>query len=297
MADLEAFMLDRTRVERRMAFLVERAGAHRSHEHGSDTSRADEMACAGTLLKDAACLAMLLDDYNSANEWLQSAGRIWADIGLFAGYALLRLSGTTDWVEGYASDLIEVTRMLEQSEVIHEEQEGALQPDAPDSDEIFQRKPYLQPSSSSYRQLLNLLQSVDIRRDDKRLTNITSLVRRRFEKVPAASLNGIRLQSYIHLLDDASSGRLDGSSRDLLISMILNRSEQLAIAQADLYHWESVINPAPLVDFDLLALCYQALGNDAINEIMSRQSTLVALPWVLAQELASHPARSVYSHQ
>ncbi|MFC3650807.1 hypothetical protein ACFONN_04575 [Dyella humi] len=303
MVDLKESGLDPTLIERRIRFLLERAEVHLRKEGQNGTSRSEEMACAGTLWRDAACLAMLLENEAQARELLQRAGEAWANIGLFAGYALLHLSGITNWAENYTDDLRQAAWILRQSESTGEQQESDLEPsfiaglevhdDFYPKDGTPERRAYLSSSSVSKRQLLNLLQAAANVHHGDDLKEFTNLIRSRFERTPSATLEGIRLLSYVYLLDTISHGEFGEPQQNLLTMMALNRRERLAAAQGDSYHWERILNPAFIVDLDLFTLCGYAVEKNLIeqfNAIMEFQPALVSLPWTVAQRLYSQPA-------
>jgi hypothetical protein len=79
----------------------------------------------------------------------------------------------------------------------------------------------------------------------------------------------------------------------------LRRSEQLDSAQKDRWHWKLLVNPADLIDFDLLALgtiIIDRTGTTSpFDEIAESRGGLTAIPFRAAQllrsELRPRPSR------
>jgi hypothetical protein len=282
MADLQELRLNYEQIERRIRFLEERAHTHIEKQHEGRTP-ADRQACVGTLLRDAGSLALLLEDYGRAATLLRQAGEAWASIGLFAGFLLLRLSGEIDWPEKYEKHLGQISRILEPPELMSNQ--SAL-------DAATHEDPaYLRASASSTRQLLDLYQALPDRSNDTS-NHVAGMIKQRLSEVPGRSIDGIRVSSYIAAFDAVSEGYLERDQADTVFAMTLNRAEQLAIAQANIHQWQMGLNPAAIIGFDLLALCTRAVNSNSakvLDEVMWNRSSLVTLPWTLAQRLRPEP--------
>lgn len=265
MTTAEELGLDPERLERRVGFLEDRAAAHVEREiKPGDRARRDlERACAANLWRDAAALALLLDDPKRARKLLGKAGVQWATLGLFAGYSLMTLADRTPWWMERRSDLGFVLRILrlqtERPEVAAErdrDETGTVEAEA------VHRQPLIVASSGSTRQLLHLYQSLAAKRDaDSEIRETAALVRRRLEEAPAAPVGptGVPLDTYLDLLDAATHGDLSGSVADSVSGLVMRRAEQLQAARRDEYHWRLALKPAELVDFDLLAIATTSL--------------------------------------
>ena len=100
--------IDPERLHRRVSFLHSRAMAHleMSHEDVRHT------ACAATLLRDAACVDLLLGEIATARRYLSEAGGHFLKLGLTSGSVLIVLADAKKAAEelvGY-SDVIEGIR-------------------------------------------------------------------------------------------------------------------------------------------------------------------------------------------
>src|ERR1043166_7920953 len=89
------------RLHRQEIFLRDRASAHDEIE---DNNRIWHRACAATLIRDAAALALLRGDAPTATRLFRDAGHRFSDLGVFTGFSLLELSGhgqAREWRRGH----------------------------------------------------------------------------------------------------------------------------------------------------------------------------------------------------
>jgi hypothetical protein len=237
--------LDAERLSRRTTFLLDRAGAHLEQ---SGPRRLLHVACAGNLLRDAAASALLLDDSAMARKLLVQAGEHWADIGVFAGYALLAMGSPQAWWTDRRHKLETVFEELTRATRSTSERPPERRAD---------REPMLEGSVGSTRQLLNLYQSIRPHSDrDSFAAEVSAVARERLLEATTAQVGAteVPLKAYLHLFDAAVHGDVDGAARDTLHGLVLRRVELLNAARADEYHWRMGLAPAALVDFDILAL-------------------------------------------
>lgn len=265
MTTVEELGLDSERLQRRIGFLESRATAHMEREiDPHDRPRRDlERACAAGLWRDAAALALLLDDPKRARTFLRKAGVQWAELGLFAGYSLMALADRDPWWTERRADIDAVLQTLRlQTERPEESAErGRTRGDELEA-QTLHRQPLIVASAGSTRQLLHLYQSLVAKRDtDPEVQATTALVRKRLEESPAAPVGptGVPLDAYLDLLDAASHGDVGGSVADSVSGLVMRRAEQLQAARRDEYHWRLALKPAELVDFDLLAIATTSL--------------------------------------
>lgn len=167
------------------------------------------------------------------------------------------------------------------------------------SDSTFVGRPYLEPSVNSKRQLLNLLQaSAAPNVGIQALNELKHLAHHRLSQAPSGAVDGMHLHSYANLLMSLSAGEFGSAQRKWLTLMALGRAEQLIAATGDIYHWKRILNPAFVIDLDLLTLCVYAAENNLTVEfdsLMGDQSSLVSLPWFAAKRLVTLNPRSRYS--
>src|SRR5438093_6603859 len=88
---------DPERLLRQQGFLVDRATVHTRHEGDPQLWH---RACAATLRRDAAAIALLRGDGIAATQLFAEAGSDFAELGMFVGFSLLEFShsgGSAEW--------------------------------------------------------------------------------------------------------------------------------------------------------------------------------------------------------
>ncbi len=263
----------------RIDFLIQRADAQNHNGYVADSVR---LGCRGTLLRDAASLALMLEQYDRATALLREAGDAWAGIGLFAGYLLLHFSEGPGWVSRYEDDLLQITSLFEWR------YSKATTP-SPRAN----GRAYLAAASWSPRQLLNLYQALpDDPQANELIRNVRHYARRSLDDLAATAIIGdLRVADYLLVWDAAAQGDFDEPAQDALVALLQDRAKRLQAAQADTHHWYRGINPAGLVDFDLMALGVRAIESNAADKlgtIIHHATPLVALPWIAAQGLRAN---------
>lgn len=272
--------LDEERLNRRVGFLQDRA---QFHVEQSEKHRVMNIACAGSLYRDAAATAILLEDYDQARKLLIQAGELWAKIGLFSGYALLSLGHQQAWWSNRRDEL----------ETVRDELADAAlsQPERP-KPRGREQAPMMSGSAGSARQLLYLYQSLRPHLNDDPLTrSVAAMTHKRLSEQSTAQVGPTEApaRSHVHLLDAAVHGDFDAASRDTLSGMVLRRADQLIAARSDEHHWRLALAPAALVDFDLVSLATaSADARNTVSEFAehfrSRNRT-VSLPLIAARGL------------
>lgn len=273
---LQGLPMDQGAMARRIDFLTQRATALDDLAHVDESAR---LGCKGTLLRDAAALALLREDYGQAVDLLQAAGHTWASMGLFAGYKLLRLAGLKEWPMLYEPDLQQIAAVLEWR-----------------SDHANERPPrvhgpsLLIASTSTPRQLVDLYLALPQARND---IPLAELLREKLQPALQSSLTATignaRLSDLLLVIDSVAQGRLETFQRNDLLTLFRHREEWLLAAQADTHHWRRGLNPAGVVDFDLMAIAMLAIESGAANDLddaLSYASPLLALPWAAARGLS-----------
>lgn len=272
--------LDEQRLGRRVGFLRDRAKAHL--ELGG-ARREMRIACAGSLLRDAAATAILLEDYAQARKLLVQAGEYWTSIGLFSGYALMSMGQSKAWWSDRREEL----------STIGEELADAARPQAERSrSDRRERPPMMAGSAGSTRQLLDLFQSIRSHADkDPDAASVMGMARERLSEQSTAQVGSTEspVRSYVHLLDASALGDFDAAARDTLTGIVLRRVEQLEAARADKHHWRLALAPAALVDFDLMAVATaSADARNTVAEVAEHfagRNRAVSLPLIAARGL------------
>lgn len=296
----EEFGLDPKLVARRVHFLEQRAKAHLLSEGGR---RDFEQACAAALLRDAGALALLLEDVDQARNLLLAAGREFAGLGLFVGYALMSLADLGSWRKESGGVLSGVLDML-RNETWSTTPEGA--PDVERARFLHLergRLPFMAASLGSTRQLTYLYQAVVARGgEDETASAMMGILERRLLETPATPIGptGLPLRTYFNAMEGARRyGDLAPATRDALAAVAGLRAEQLQAAQADRYHWRLARTPTDLIDFDLLALAAVSIDTpgifEGLDEPFRRRESGVDAPFRAAADLRSAPRTSYRS--
>lgn len=278
----DTYGIDRERLVSRLKFLQTRADVN--YASGTRQKSTEKISCAAVMLRDASATAILLGDFSAATTLLLRAGDIWTELGLFAGYFYLRLASPTPWWVSREENLLQIEQAMSAPAEISRKNplEADLYPH------------YLRGSAVSPYQLLLLYQSLQTDPLDKRVQNLRRTIRERFADLPETSL--LRNRSFRRFFDlvDAHPDELSERHRDHLLRLALERKEQLELAQADTYHWNRAMDPAQIVDFDLVALSMRALevGNAVVyRDFFGNEDTLSGLPLTSAQGLLSNGRR------
>ncbi len=269
--------LDRKRLKRRLGFLQGRVRWHDLQIASErDLKRADlHIACAATLERDAAAIAMLLGEIQQARLQLFSSGRRWLDLGLFVGSYLMRLGGsdrgpaaeTTAWIPA-----------------------AIFKADGPDQQPADDERPFARSAARDPRQLLSIVQGcIGV---ESPLLGAASGARERLSAFWGLPLGtaGTPLGHYIRVLDELQTGNLGEGGRETLTGMAIRRRELIDVARQDGFHWRRLHHPVELIDFDLLALglAAQAGGEEVRQQafaIMAERGAASRLPFELAREL------------
>lgn len=272
----ELLGLDQLRLSRRFKFLQSRANAHEMLDLSAveDPRALLHRECAATLRRDAAAVAMLLGDLKLARIELDLAGKIWLHLGLAYGAFLMRLSDRR-WmigrgmVRGIAKDI-----------------------NAPGLGMDFNSEDWWATALSAAnhpRQLLGLLQASV---GDFGIAELTGVARDRLAPYRGLPLSatGLSLGLYVDVMDELQFGNVSDKSRETLLGLAISRREMIEVAQADEYHWQRIMHPAELIDFDLLALGLAArVGGETIEKevmaIAAERGPAALLPFALAHQL------------
>ncbi len=270
--------LDSERLQQKLYFLVERATAH--EELGDDGQQNQlRQAADATLWRDAACVAMLLDDMTAAKKYLNASAQGFLELGLFYGFLLLRLSGEEKSEvdaksSGYRFAWVrDVLRLSESKQ----------------SDRTRDLPPYAHASAQSPYQLLRLVQSgIDFTTLD---SDVVETARDQLDVYSALPIGatGIALGRYMKVQNVFLDGDLDDRAKNTLSYMAIRRSEMIETAKADEFHWRRILNPCELIDLDMLALglCLKNRAiKDSVTSIVRERGEIAAMPFELAARLS-----------
>jgi hypothetical protein len=273
------------RLERQENFLIDRAV---SHDEATGDKKTWHDACAASLIRDAAAIAVLRGDADKAVKLFRESGTRFATLGMFVGFSLLEFSrsgGAVRWRSEHQGIDGRISR--------------AMYPDKEHAHEESAREPFLLASAVSPRQLIHLCHALSAPQEpDKQDLQLRDRVRNMLS--PLAELpigpTGIPLAGYLKLFDEVSQmnsnvARLSSTARDTFLSAILRRREQLNAARADKWHWKMLLNPTDVIDLDLVALgttIIDRTGSTAVfDDFIGDRGALVAVPLKAAALLRS----------
>lgn len=274
------------RIQRQEIFLRDRAMAHDKIE---DDKAIWHRACAATLTRDAAALAILRGDARMATRLLTDAGRRFSELGLFTGFSLLELSRhgqAREWRRGHEGLAERISAAMPSGEhVLHEERP---------------REPFLDASAALPGQLLHLYYVLSGEQDlSKGELSMHQRIHAMLKQLPELPVGptGIPVGGYVDLIDeishmDSNIPRLSRRSRDIFLSAILRRHEQLDAARNDRRHWNMLLNPTDLLDLELTALSTMVVDRIGsalmLEELVGEREPMVMAPIRAAEMLRSH---------
>lgn len=250
------------RLERRLDFLLGRAETHLKDLRKTEGPAQDMLprACAATLYRDAACVALLLERTREARIFLQLSGREFLSLGLPVGASLIALAGQRDagGILDAHGDVLEGTRQQWKPSDARERRD-------------FHR-PMIDQARSEPRQLLAMMQA-DWLWDDRQRERVTyrddeplRMALGRNGGHPAG-VTGLSIDSYSvvaewfaerYVIPEQMPDRVAA----LMSAMMATRAEQLHAARKDSFHWRMLARPAELVDLDATILMYLASNED-----------------------------------
>lgn len=246
MVDALTKEFDPERLLRQQKFLVDRATFHAGNEGDRQTWH---RACAATLRRDAAAIALLRGDRIAAATLFAEAGDSFAELGMFVGFSLLEFSqagGSAEWRQNRST--------------IDERIFRAMNPEGGGLDVESREQPFLRDSVNSPRQLVYLSQALTVGHgiEPNPLRSRVQTFLLPVAEVPLGP-TGIPLGSYMKLVEEVASMNpnvptLSRAVQETWLSAVLRRQEQLQTARTDSWHWNLLPNPADLIDFDLMAV-------------------------------------------
>jgi len=265
---------DPERLLRRLTFLLDRAVAHEGHD---DNKQLWHRACAATLRRDAAAIAVLRGDRVTATRFFAESGNAFAELGMFVGYSLLEFSQRGSSVE-WRRERPKIDQYILR----------AMNPEDVGSHLESWPQPFLRDSINSPRQFVHFLYALKAGHppQESYLQNGARSILQPAAEKPLGP-TGIPLGAYVNLVEEVSEintnvPRLLTSAREIWLSAILRRQEQLRAARADSWHWLRLLNPADVIDFDLMTIALLAVdraGTAApLEEVMGERDPVVALP-------------------
>ncbi len=274
----EALGIEADILRQKLEFLKDRATANDEFA-GRRRQNALRQAADATLWRDAACVAMLLDDMMAAKKYLKASARGFLELGLFYGILLLRLSGEENG-EIDAKTSGDRFAWVRDALRLSESEQSDGTPDLP---------PYAQASAQNPCQLLRLVQSgVNFRTLDG---DVVETARKQLDVYAALPIGGtgIALGRYVQVQDAFLDGDLDGRTTDALSYMAIRRRETIEFAKSDKFHWKRILNPCELIDLDILALglCLKDRRiEDRVFSLVRERGKIAALPFEIAAKLS-----------
>jgi hypothetical protein len=276
---------DGGRLERRRAFLESRATAHLRAE----VDHRWHFAAAATLLRDAAAVALILDDIGGARDLLRKSGNLFLELGYAGGLQLFYIAGTLDSEESDIQNRIDTfARAFAEHRGDREVQPAGADHRVP----VFKYQSFRPP------QLLRAYQGLAGRRsEDETRIGLRNAIREalRVNATMPVGLARTTLATYVATFDRLA--KRDAEARDapsvrlemVLGSLAQQREELFVAARLDRFHWQALLRPAELIDFDLLALLLAGVRRGKASALIAKafadRDAITALPQVLANAL------------
>jgi hypothetical protein len=264
------------RLQLRFDFLLGRARTHLSAWETGD--RGDNMmlprACAATLLRDAACVLLLLERPREARGLLHLSGQHFLGLGLPVGASFVALAGersAQDELKAH-DDLIEAMRQQWGPREARE-REG-------------RHRPMAEQARGEPRQLLAMMQAdwlIQEQRGERRGLSHDGPLREALFRSGGhpAGTTGLSIESYADAAEWFSdlfptADYIPDRISTTMGTMMSTRAEYLRAAQKDQYHWNLLARPAELIDLDATILVYLAM--DRHGNLKDRLSGLLGRP-------------------
>jgi hypothetical protein len=286
------------RLRRRQVFLQDRAEAHL----GTLKSKADvtgdgamlSHACAATLLRDAACIALLLGATDDARHLLLKAGRHFLTLGMPVGAGLVALA--------------DIDRAAERLSAYDDVLQGARQQWGPAEtrEHKDRRRPMSERARGEPRQLLGIMQADWLMWESGQTPKAfadSEGIRITLDRAGghAAGATGLSIDSYVRLAD-AFVGHPEVLASEQpwidrsLTTCYAARSENIDAARKDALHWRMLPRPAELVDLDATILMVLALGTNLgpkmLEEAKKRDFPILDAPLHIARALRGEQNRA-----
>lgn len=260
----------------RFAFLIDRAETRR--KEGVDPTL--ETARRATLLRDAACVALLQGETAEARKLLIRAGIEFLMLGLPFGAALIALAkpgSARNSLQPFANQLRGIAQQERRSK-------------APDED--GGRDPLATTAHSAPPQLFALQQAEWLTNHIERIEFLNGEpMRAVLERNGGyqAGLTGLTIESYSdlarQLVEAPTLADLDARPTPIQ-NVSASRAERLRAAQKDTFHWRQLPRPAELIDLDAVALLVLALRAEVpvstLANLMRSEIPMVDLPLQIA---------------
>ncbi|MHC0053554.1 hypothetical protein [Actibacterium sp. D379-3] len=248
----EAFGIDPDRLRNRLKFLIGRADVHTEFK-GEGYER---QAIAATAYRDAASIALLLEDAGLARSLLQKAGRGFLELGLIHGAVLLALSGGQKAVPSLEDhgDLIDSVRNQNR---LGDEEERRTRP--------------LENSARTATSQLFALYQAECLGDARSIKSSLEFPYRRALDRRAGfqvGVTGLSIDSYMRMtqkLIEPAESKFDLDHPFVFRSVeaiASSRFEAIQSAMKDSYHWQRMPRPSVMLDFDTLVLGSLAMSSD-----------------------------------
>ncbi|MDO8410661.1 MAG: hypothetical protein Q7S93_11450 [Phenylobacterium sp.] len=251
-------------LKRRRLFCEARVKARAEAEREGST----QLIVAG-LHKELAAIALLQGDLEDGRKHLAEAGELLVRQNVAHGLVLLGLAGTHRVLDdALARKIADVAAHLDEA---HETVEARVRGAA-----FYSPIQWLAVIQAS---VLAHTEGVDV----------SVLVERLRSQGSVTMANGLPLGLYLDLLSPRDETPAMPSRRmEDFFTLLSWRRRALRIAREDVYHWESTLDPAALIDFDLVALFVSCPIPELVQPWRSADSDshqLELLPMIIADRL------------
>lgn len=273
---MDDLLLEPERLHRRIKFLQSRAKAHLD----TPSENVLHKACAGTLLRDAACVALMIGATKEARNLLLESGHLFLQLGLTTGSTYIALAQTKTAREQLSpyQDLIDgVSRQWDRQQARKHATPG---------------RPMAEMSRNSPRQMFSLVQAEWLISETPQPTLLVeaSAMRTALERNGGhpVGTTGLSAATYSNIAERMARQRVSKETytpkfvASGFAMIAATRAENIRAAMKDSYHWQLLARPAELLDLDAVVLSSIALSSGmskgTIEQIFSEDVPLERAP-------------------
>ena len=276
--------IDPERLQRRGRFLHSRAMAHL--EVSPNDVR--HTACAATLLRDAACVALLLGKTTTARCYLREAGAHFLKLGLTGGSVLIVLADAkkaANELEGYSHVIegVRHQRSREETEISTREVGSMMYTARSSLRQIF-----------SQLQADQLMEEIDLRQPRREEYQMHQVLKRNGGH-PVGN-TGLSIDSYRNTADWLIEQRSQPNRQiadfvtATFATLATTRSEHIHAAMKDRFNWSRLARPSELIDFDSVIVMFLALAARIEKESLRAslrvgEGAIFEAPLIVAEQL------------
>jgi hypothetical protein len=271
---------DQVSLKRRRAFLESRAQAHLAGE----TDRRWHLSARATLLRDASAVALILGEIEDGRRLLQESGDLFLGLGFVAGLQLLYITGALDKEKSGPADRIDAFARAFAGRMSHRDLQSVTPEGSRFDDDSFRPPQLLRAYQALAGRQANDEEWVGVRTAIRETLGVNASMPVGLARTPLATY----LATFDRLAERGPqvSEAPPGGVLRVLSTVAQRREEFLSAARRDRVHWNALLRPAELIDFDILALLLAGIRRGQASELIAtafaERDAMTALPQAIA---------------